>query len=803
MNRSKVFGRVQPPLGAIAWYRKHPQWIVALLIFAAPVRADGSDDSVKTEEPAESGLAEIVVTAQKREQSINNVPMSIQAVTGDTLSALGIASTADLEKLVPGFTATTSDFATPVYTLRGIGLFDTGFASSPTVSVYMDQIPLPYPIMTMGATLDIDRVEVLKGPQGILFGNNSTGGAINYIAAKPTSTFAAGSDVTFERFDELAADGFVSGPISDTLRARAAVSVVEGGAWQISATRPNDRLGDQRQFVGRLLVDWEPTDRLTAEFNINGNKNNSDTLADQLIKVSPTIPGKGLPALYDQPIVNSNGRLADWTPSWPNRLDNNFFQIAAHVNYAIGDSLNLTSLTSYDDQQVNQYVDLDATAIPLTQGQIFGSVRSFNQELRLAGDSNELHWVVGANYTYDKSDENDLLYYNGVSSLQPFPDLPPYTQDVATEVQTISTPAAFANLEYTFSKKLTVHGGLRYTESRRSGVACTRAGGGGPALAEIFTRLQQVFVAGGIKNTPVVALAPDDCISLTPPPDLSPLVNGVDQRLSESNVSWRGGFDYKTDSDILLYVNDSRGYKAGVISNISAESTIEDKPVVQERVDAYEAGIKAPLLDQRVRVNAAVFDYEYAKKQVLTRESDPVFGLLQVIQNVPKSRIWGAEGDLEVQPLRGLRLSTAATYLHSVVTSSFYTVNQEGIAGDFKGSQLPYTPKISLTGDAQYEWTAFRGMNAFVGSSVTYRSSSNTSFSVSSAPAPDFELPPYATLDLRVGLAGSDDKWRVTVFGRNITNRYYWNFVFAQNDTIGRQAGPPTVYGITVSVKTQ
>jgi iron complex outermembrane receptor protein len=793
MDKSKVLGLIQLFLCAI----------MALLTFTAPARADGSDESGEARAPAEVSLDEIVVTAQKREQSINDVPMSIQAVTGDKLSALGITGTADLEKLVPGFTATTTEYSTPVYTLRGIGLYDLGFASSPTVSVYTDQIPLPYPIMTMGATLDIERVEVLKGPQGILFGNNSTGGAINYIAAKPTSTFAAGGDVTVERFGKVATDGFVSGPISDTLKARVAVNVVEGGAWQISATRPNDRLGDQRQFVGRLLLDWQPTDRLTAEFNINGNKNDSDTLADQLIKVAPTIPGKGLPALYDQPIVNSNGRLADWTPSWPNRLDDNFYQLAGRVNYAISDSLSLTSLTSYDDQEVNQFVDLDATALPLTQADIFGRVRSFNQELRLSGDNHDLHWVVGANYTYDKSDQDDVINFNGVSSTQPFPNIPPYPNDQGVLVQTISTPAGFANLEYALSNRWTTYAGVRYTQSRRSGVACTKNANGGPELAELFTQLQQVFVESGAKNTPVVPLAPNDCVSLSPPPDLSPMINGVPERMSQSNVSWRAGFDYKTDGGMLFYVNDSRGYKAGVLTNIDGASTNEDKPVVQERVDAYEVGIKAPFLDQRVHLDAAVFDYEYANKQVLTREEDPVFGLLEVIQNVPKSRIWGAESDLDVQPIRGLRLSTAMTYLHSKVTSSFETVNQEGVSGDFKGSQLPYTPKFSLTGDALYEWAAFGDANAFVGSSVTYRSTSNTSFAIPSAPAPDFNLPAYATLGVRFGLAGSDDRWRVTVFGRNITNRYYWNFVYSQNDTIGRQAGPPTIYGVTVSVKTK
>src|SRR5207253_2866441 len=122
--------------------------------------------------------------------------------------------------VVSGFTVTQATFGEPVYTLRGVGLYDVGVASSPTVSVYVDQVPLPFSIMTTGAGLDLERVEVLKGPQGTLFGQNNTGGAVNYIAAKPTSVFKAGFDVGYEKFDKYSASGFVSGPLTSNLSYR-------------------------------------------------------------------------------------------------------------------------------------------------------------------------------------------------------------------------------------------------------------------------------------------------------------------------------------------------------------------------------------------------------------------------------------------------------------------------------------------------------------------------------------------------------------------------------------------------------
>src|SRR5690606_16449149 len=162
-----------------------------------------------------AGAGEIIVTAQKREQSLNDVGLSITAATGAELTALGVNDTGDLAKITPGFTFTKSQDGTPLYTLRGVGFNDYTLGASPAVSVYVDQVPLAYGAFTQGASLDLERVEVLKGPQGILFGQNSTGGAINYIAAKPSQEFEAGVKGSYGRFNRLEAEGFVSGGLSD------------------------------------------------------------------------------------------------------------------------------------------------------------------------------------------------------------------------------------------------------------------------------------------------------------------------------------------------------------------------------------------------------------------------------------------------------------------------------------------------------------------------------------------------------------------------------------------------------------
>jgi iron complex outermembrane receptor protein len=203
--------------------------VCALTVCIHAQAADGEDPGVA------GMLQEVVVTAQKRSENINDVGMSIAAVGGDSLTKLGVVDVSQFTKITPGFSYQNSVYGTPTYTIRGIGYNDFSMGAEPTVTVYQDQVPLPYPVMTRGAALDVERVEVLKGPQGTLFGENSTGGAVNFIVAKPTSTFHAGADLSYGRFNDTILSGFVSGPLADTLTARLAISHEGASGWQRSS----------------------------------------------------------------------------------------------------------------------------------------------------------------------------------------------------------------------------------------------------------------------------------------------------------------------------------------------------------------------------------------------------------------------------------------------------------------------------------------------------------------------------------------------------------------------------------------
>src|SRR5712672_262533 len=186
---------------------------------------DRMNAAVAAEAPSGSApqLEEVIVTAQKRSERVNDVPLSITTATGENLLKAGVKSPSDLEKLVPGFTYQSSEYGMPVFTIRGIGYLDNSLAIPPAVSVYVDQVPYSYLAMTPGTSLDVERVEVLKGPQGTLFGQNSTGGAINFIANKPTPDLHYGGDLSYGRFNDLDVQGFVSGPLFKDVTARLAL----------------------------------------------------------------------------------------------------------------------------------------------------------------------------------------------------------------------------------------------------------------------------------------------------------------------------------------------------------------------------------------------------------------------------------------------------------------------------------------------------------------------------------------------------------------------------------------------------
>jgi len=855
--------------------------------------------------------SDIVVTANKREENLNDVGLTITAIGAEALQNRRVASLEDVANIAPGLIYTPSTNNTPIFTLRGIGFNESSLGVYPAVSVYVDQIPLPFPVLAMHSAYDLERIEVLKGPQGTLFGQNSTGGAINYIAAGPTETLEAGGDISYGRFNAIEGNAYISGPLSDMAGFRLAVNGKNADGWQRAYTR-DDTNGKESYIAGRLTIDVKPSDTISLRLTANGWKDKSDPQAQQLIATHEQIGAGGGKDLALTPLDDAlrnayspasagcasaqicypfsplNARAAEWgtqlldpntSPSASNLVDpfgapngvtgssdpalanttsfepkgnREFYQFGLRADVELGFAT-LTSLTSYAHFKQRLTVDgdgMELAGFDIQQGN--GSIKTFNQELRLANDpTSRIRWVLGANYESSKTNEDQVLRYFANSNFWLGNEWINHSSVILD--QDIENYAFFGSTEFDATDRITLKAAARYTNSTidANNHAYTGENGnvdklfnflGGPNLGgNTFTAIgpnDSYTLNGDPRN--ILDLSND--ITINSPTTANGFLNlgvpGIDlnSTLKQDNVSWRVGVDFKATDNILLYANASRGYKAGSYPALAAASYISGMPVVQEKVTAYEAGFKAGLADGLIQLNAAGFYMDYRNKQVKGKLFDFVFGTLDTLVNVPESRIYGFEADVTVRPTRGLTVTGAVTYLDSEIKDfvgydifggvdndidsrpgnfdpSGATPNIE----DLSGVRLPYTPKWSGSFNVDYRHEMENGGAPFVGFTISARSNQSAAIGGEDTTLPvtgtnryriadgvgpyPYMIDGYATVDARLGYEAADGAWKVMVWGKNIFDKYYWTAVIPSSDSSARFAGKPATYGVTFGYK--
>ena len=761
-------------------------------VVQAAAAADGGSGTA-----ALDGLEEVIVTAQKRVQSITDVAMSITALSGDDLARVGVNDAADLMRVVPGFTFIKTADSFPLFSVRGIGFFDSNLGTIPTVTAYVDEVPLPYAVLAGGATLDLERVEVLKGPQGTLFGQNSTGGALNFVAAKPTDTFEAGADVSYGRFGMAELDGFLSGPLGKTLRARFAVRHERGDDWQRSYTR-HDSLGAVDKTAARLLLDWSPNETLDVELNLNGWLDSSDAQAVQPIGLAILLPGAqdprlatgdgspGNPLVQVYPNAPRDSRAADWTPGKDFSADHAYWQASLRANYDFGGAT-LTSITSYQDLDYDVRFDADGTALRIVDLKWDGLIEAFSQELRVSGESGALNWVIGGNYMSDRLssiDRTDIIDF----SLH-------YDLNILNATKA-RTSAGFANVEYRIADPLSVQAGIRYTEFEQDFHGCAADNGDGTAAGLIGFLSELSF------QIPASAFLPGECYTINdlddsvPPNEFRPAEAFLTNE--EHNASWRVGVNYQPSPDSLLYANVSKGFKHGSYPQATPLFASLLVAPDQESVVAYETGFKLTRAEGALQLNGAVFYYDYQDKQLLFPYVDPVIGIQEILRNIPESRVIGAELEVSWRPVQGLILHANGTYVDSEVRSDFSGPTTDGSGTiNIQGEPFPYTPEWQVAGNADYRFALSQSVYGSVGGSLTYRSETVARF----AESPLFDIDGYTLLDLRAGIEASDRRWSVQIWGRNVTDKYYRVNVQTILDTIVAVSGRPVTYGITLGMR--
>ena len=790
-------------------------------------------------------LEEVIVTAKKRAQSANDIGMSISAVSGDVLRELQIDDTTELANAVPGLTFSDTGFATPVYTLRGVGFSENSVQAASTVGVYHDQIAVPYPIMTKGLMMDVERVEVLKGPQGTLYGRNSTGGAINYIANKPTEEFEGSASVGYGSFDTLDASGVFSGPLSDNVRARLALRTVQSGeGWQESISR-DDEHGEQDKTAVRLLVDIDATEDVSVSLAANWWEDQSDTQLPQLWFPSYGRPSNtvvvGLQETYRTPIFGTDDAQAtDW-PTGNSRLgsgptaDMSGSSLAITINWDINDSVQLTSLTSFSKFDNNSRYTNDQTpgipfeatfngvrAIDTIDARALGyfsddidtlagvwyindsKIDAWSQELRLSGQTGSLNWLAGIYLSSDDIDSNTPQNGEPSTNVSRAHTLGIGAMGAANPTQTNSDAwAVFAHTEWSVADNLNLTVGLRYTDEQKDFEGCSADLGLGDSANFLNTLLGS-------------NVAPGACTTLDANFQTGPVI----AELNEDSLSGRLGLDWNVNDDLLAYASYSRGFKAGSFPTFTATDAQQFQPVVQEQLDAFELGVKTTLLDGQMQLNVAAFFYDYQDKQLMSKIIHPIFGPVNALVNAPESEVTGLEFDMQWVPVEGLYLRLSGTYTDTEVTE-FVAFNQLGVYGDMAGSSFPLAPEIQINALVKYEWGINDDINGFVGADLSYSDESTTDYAITEVQDPGtrnydlfiaglgialgdtvpigdaFSLDSYTLLGAQVGIKSADGRWTATLWGRNLTDEYYPNNTRKSGDSILAWTGMPRTWGIT------
>jgi outer membrane receptor protein involved in Fe transport len=749
--------------------------------------------------PLAYAIEEIIVTANKREQSLSDVGLAVSALGGEDLKRRRVASGEDLALETPGLVYTPSPSSTPVYTLRGVGFFESSLAAYPDVSLYVDQAPLPFPAMATHVAFDLERAEVLKGPQGTLFGNNATGGAINFIAAKPTDEFSAGFDISYGRFGTLEVEGFVSGPLSDSLRARLAVKSVTSDDWQTSYEN-NDENGEQDNQAARLILDWDASDDLAFSLNINGWKDQGDTQAPQYQELQPqfpfVVPGSPLASIPDYTLDN---RTAGWNSGVPAQ-DHAFWQLALRTDYQINDNLTLTAITTYAELDYFNNTEADGTSLSMLD--LYsddGSIETFSQELRLANDpGNRLRWVLGANIESSDVDQATTVNFRDSTAGAVFG----FGSARYESWQKMDNLAVFGNLEFDISDLVTLRAGIRQTKAERDAVASNRTDTLFSAFPldahEVFNSVWGGF---GFSGLPI---GPEDSF-------LGDLENGVTGRPSatqdDSSTSWSVGVDYRITEDVLLYANIMQGYKAGSFPHLSGSVYDSYEPVAEESLLDYEVGFKAAVFDGRLSINGAAFFYDYQDKQLRAKFVDPIFGQLDNLTNVPESEVKGAELEVVFEAMDNLQFSASVTYLDTEVKKYVGVVGQELVGGlqvattdDFNGTPLPFSPEWSYNIRGDYTFSISNRLEGLMGVSVIGQSQTTSVLDSRGIERDRFEIPDYTIVNVNLGVAAVDGSWQLMLWGQNITDDYYWLSSNLTADNVVRYAARPAEYGITYSM---
>ena len=682
--------------------------------------------------PGTGQLQDIVVTAQKRSERLQNVPIAITAVAGPALQARGVASTVDLPQVAPGLNVrVTNSLFQP--TIRGIGT-SAAYTENPT-SLYVDGV---YVVDQRAALLDlndVDQVAVLKGPQGTLFGRNSTAGVIQITTRRPTDEVHLQAGVTVDNFETVRADGYMSGPITDNLSASISAKYAQQGiGWGRNLTTGEDA-GILRHDVairGKLV--FNPTDATL--ITLIGQ--HFDTRFDG--GVSRPVPGTSFVYSGFGPTRSNWDGYAGTNKIIQQDGDSGSLSIEQGLGFA-----KLVSISSVQHVNGRSVFDVDGVAAPLFLVVIPKSPSiAFTQELQLTSSGNSAFtWVLGAFYIHNNQKINPSTSF----ILPPFFPAPAVLTRVST--QRTDSVAGFAQATLRLGDTTHLTGGVRYTYEKRE-----------------FDGIQTLALNGG-------------------PPAGAPIISSV----SVDKPTFRASLDHNFTPDILGYLSFNTGFKSGGYNVLSPTSPA----YAPEKINAYEGGVKTELFGRRLRFNVAGFYYDYDNIQI-----SQIINNVSIISNAATARIYGADIDFEARLAAGLSLSGGLELLHARFrqfdNAQLATPLASGGAlitsASAAGKRLPLSQDVSGNAALDYDFKA-ASANGHFNVSAAYQGDYYFE------PDNTIRQPSYVSLNSSLRFTLPGNRVSVSFFAKNLLNEFVVaNVTSNRFALVDLDAYAPRTYGI-------
>ncbi len=738
--------------------------VVSSLASAAPVLAQsaGEDPDTALEQAAQTainggGLEEIIVTAQRREQRLQDVPVSVTALGTEELQTRRVTELAQIGKIVPGLFIQSSDLTRPTTYIRGVGnrQFDAG--SEGSVGYFFDDLYLGRTSGQLAGLFDLERIEVLRGPQGALFGRNTIGGAVSMVSAKPATDFGGYVQADLGNFDLMRFEGAVTGAFDDANRisGRLAFVVNQRDGYFKNLTTGNYLQGDDTAAV-RAKLRLKPTDALTVD--LTGEVNSTDSSGAFLTRTGAILaasPGLSLP-----PDTNRREEALNQDSS----LDRKVYTAIGRLEWA-ADGVDLVGISGYRGIRSRHQFDFD--------GSIFDSLRedeiehsnAYSQEFRLQSQrggfatfGGKLEWLLGGIYYRENTKRTDHLIFgpdSAISSIVRTFDLIGVVAPLMPGVDTFDTPftndvtttsfAVYGQGKWQFTDRLSVTGALRWTSDEKD------------ATISI------------ISPRPGLPPAPESFAV-----DLNPNWSSVDGKLTA---------DYRFSRDGIVFATFAKGSKSGGFQFATFDPVTSSVVFGPETLYSYEVGVKSSFLNRRATLNATAFYYDYKDQQLLgTIPTEGQAAFLVAIVNAGTSTIKGGEVELQVAPTRGLKLAGSYAYLDARYDEFLFA---PGV--DNSGNRMPRSPKhmINLSADATTRLGPGEGFFH-----VDWNWQSKFYFEFDEGLTPFSTQKAFGLLNVHAGYQLGP--WRATAWAKNLTDAAYTEFEVNLGSSIHALNAPRT-----------